>query len=428
MNLPTGVELHNNKIRISFYYRGTRCREVLRGWDVTSGNVKKAGNLRAAIVSEIQFGTFDYAMRFPESKAHKKFSSVQRIKSFKELADLFLASKALEVSAASLATTTSSINTLLRVVGDKTPIADIQHADLLNYRRELLTGDVTNVKFPWLNKKGRSASTVNILISLLCSMLRLANRSQFIKHAPYENIKQLKKSKPDPDPLLINEYHSMLDEMRPQHAILWTVAVHTGMRHGELCALAWEDIDLERGIIHVSRNLTAKGLFVPPKTDAGIRKITLLQPAIDALNEMHKITGGHGKREITFHHREHGKTEQQQFRFVFQPSSYSRTKKGHYSTNSIAYSWETAIKRARVRPRDPYQSRHTFACWSLSAGANPSFIASQMGHEDARMVYEVYSKWIGEMDADQVNMLNQKLPSAMSPLRPNNKTALRKIM
>ena len=54
MDFPTGVELHNGKIRITFTYRGKRCREVLRGWTVNSGNIKKAGNLRALIASEIQ--------------------------------------------------------------------------------------------------------------------------------------------------------------------------------------------------------------------------------------------------------------------------------------------------------------------------------------------------------------------------------------
>ncbi|WP_409013006.1 Arm DNA-binding domain-containing protein [Enterobacter bugandensis] len=42
MNFPTGVELHNGKIRITFTYRGIRCREVLRGWVVNSSNIKKA--------------------------------------------------------------------------------------------------------------------------------------------------------------------------------------------------------------------------------------------------------------------------------------------------------------------------------------------------------------------------------------------------
>jgi len=51
---------------------------VLRGWAATSGNIKKAGNLRASIVSEIQLGQFDYAERFPESKAIKKFTTTQK--------------------------------------------------------------------------------------------------------------------------------------------------------------------------------------------------------------------------------------------------------------------------------------------------------------------------------------------------------------
>ncbi|WP_250192393.1 tyrosine-type recombinase/integrase, partial [Escherichia coli] len=42
----------------------------------------------------------------------------------------------------------------------------------------------------------------------------------------------------------------------------------------------------------------------------------------------------------------------------------------------------------------PYHTRHTFACWLLTAGANPAFIASQMGHETAQMVYEIYGMWI----------------------------------
>lgn len=67
------------------------------------------------------------------------------------------------------------------------------------------------------------------------------------------------------------------------------------------------------------------------------------------------------------------------------------------------------MEKAGIRRRAPYQSRHTFACWSLAAGANPSFIASQLGHEDAEMVYRVYSAWIKEFDGDQVELLNQRL-------------------
>lgn len=428
MNFPTGVELHNGKIRITFTYRGIRCREVLRGWVVNSSNIKKAGNLRAVIVSEIQFGQFDYAARFPESKALKKFSSTKRIGTFNDLCEFFIDTKALEVSEATLHSIVSVVNTLKRVVGENTRLVDIQHADVLNYRKELLTGEVVNPSMPNRSKKGRAPSTVNKQMAVLSEMLKLANRSQFILHAPYEGVSRLKLSKADPDPLLLHEYHALIALLPRKWVLIIIVSVHTGMRPGEVCALAWEDIDLKKGEIHVSRSLTNKGLFVPPKTDAGIRTITLLKPALDALKEQYEITGNSPRQQIIFHHRELGKTETQNLRFVFSPERCTSGKNRYFSKNSISYGWKRGTKLSGIRERNPYQSRHTYACWTLMAGANPSFIASQMGHEDARMVYEVYSKWIGDMNHDQVNMLNNQMPTAMPPRRPQGTGSIKKVI
>ena len=80
-----------------------------------------------------------------------------------------------------------------------------------------------------------------------------------------------------------------------------------------------------------------------------------------------------------------------------------------YSLSSIGTHWNSAVKRAGIRRRNPYHTRHTFACWLLSAGANPSFIANQMGHDNAQMVYEIYATWIEEMNNEQVAMPNSTL-------------------
>ncbi|WP_337071964.1 site-specific integrase [Klebsiella aerogenes] len=421
MNMPAGVELHGKAIRISFLYRGVRCREVLRGWTVSNSNIRKAGNLRALIVSEIQQGKFDYAEHFPESKALKKFTSTQKIKTFGELCDVYLASKKLEVSAASYKGAQSRIATLSAVIGNNTQIADIQHTDLLNYRNALLTGETISDHLPWLRKKGRAVSTVNGLMNNLTALLRLANLSGFIEHAPHEGVKMLKRSRRDPDPLLQSEFDAFIASLPNPHALLWTIAIFTGLRHGELTALAWEDVDLDKGEIHVRRNQTNDGLFVPPKTEAGFRTVTLLAPALNALREQFKLTGALSKVEITFHHREHGLTEQQMLRFVFVPAKTWRGEAKYYSSQSLRYSWGAGLKRAGIRYRRPYQSRHTFACWLLTAGANPSFIAGQMGHENAKMVYEIYSKWIGDMDRNQVEMLNNSFSDVLSQGCPKSK-------
>ncbi|KLP36203.1 site-specific integrase [Enterobacter ludwigii] len=420
MDFPTGVELHNGKIRISFNFRGIRCREVLRGWQITSGNLKKAGNLRAVIVNEIQLGQFNYAQRFPESRALKKFSSTKRVTTFKELCDIFLSSKMLEVSAASYANYESAATTLKEIIGGDTQLSDIQHIDVLRYRKELLTGKVVNKKIPCFNKQGRTPSTVNNIMKILCAILRLAQRDRIITHVPHENVKMLTVSKKAPDPLLFHEYHALIAAMPKPQNLMWIFAVHSGLRHGEICALSWDDVNLEKGEIYISRNITNKGLFVPPKTAAGERTITLLQPALAALKEQYLLTGSSEKTEIIFHHREHGRTEQQYVSFVFSPGNQSRVKSPYFARSSIGSSWKRATKRSGIRRRPPYQSRHTYACWLLSSGANPSFIASQMGHENAKMVYEVYSKWIAGMNVDQVVMLNDRLQTLLPPICPQD--------
>lgn len=59
-----------------------------------------------------------------------------------------------------------------------------------------------------------------------------------------------------------------------------------------------------------------------------------------------------------------------------------------------------------------------YACWSLAAGANPNFIAKQMGHTDSQMIYRVYGSWMAENNQDQVSIINQKL-SEFAPSMPH---------
>lgn len=49
-----------------------------------------------------------------------------------------------------------------------------------------------------------------------------------------------------------------------------------------------------------------------------------------------------------------------------------------------------ALKKAGVRYRRPYQTRHTFASMLLSAGEHPMWVAQQMGHSDWTMIAQVY--------------------------------------
>jgi integrase len=69
---------------------------------------------------------------------------------------------------------------------------------------------------------------------------------------------------------------------------LYVLAVHTGMRQGELLALKWQDVDLENAKLSVRRTITMSGgriLLGEPKTKKSRRIIRLTDAAVQALRE-----------------------------------------------------------------------------------------------------------------------------------------------
>jgi len=60
--------------------------------------------------------------------------------------------------------------------------------------------------------------------------------------------------------------------------------------------------------------------------------------------------------------------------------------------------WAHAVKKACVRYRRPYQTRHTYTSVMLSAGEHPTWVAGQMGHSDWTMIARVYGRWMPSND------------------------------
>lgn len=71
---------------------------------------------------------------------------------------------------------------------------------------------------------------------------------------------------------------------------LWHVVAHRGLRRGEACGLAWEDVDLSAGLTAIRRQLVQNGWEViesRPKSEAGNRFIALDAGTMAAL-QAHK--------------------------------------------------------------------------------------------------------------------------------------------
>ncbi|TNL10801.1 integrase, partial [Kosakonia cowanii] len=395
-----------------FVFNGKRVRENL-GVPDTAKNRKVAGDLRTSVCFAIRMGSFDYATRFPNSPNLKLFGLGKKDITVKALAEKWLELKKMEISANAMGRYQSMMRTCLQLLGGGRLVASITQEDALIFRRELLTGYHLPGKNQKIPIKGRSVPTVNTYIAVISGMFQFAVNNRYTNENPFTGMPTLKKARPEPDPLSRDEFVRLIDACPHQQTKnFWTLAVYTGMRHGELCGLAWEDIDLKAGTLTVKRNYTQTKEFTLPKTDAGTnRVIHLIQPAIDVLRNQAELTRLGEQHQVEVKLREYGRTTNHSCSFVFNPRITDRRGRSgpHYAVSSINKTWESAIRRAGIKHRKAYQSRHTYACWSLAAGANPNFIANQMGHANAQMVYNVYGAWMSDNSQYQVAMLNQKL-------------------
>ena len=163
------------------------------------------------------------------------------------------------------------------------------------------------------------------------------------------------------------------------------MAVHRGLRQGELLGLKWDDMDLEAGTLQVRRtlSLTKTGhVFEPPKNGKG-RSVELTQDATDALKghlesqlrEIEVLGDGYQDQGLVF------------------PGKRGQPMRPWTLTSKL----ERLLNRAglpRIRFRD---LRHTCVTLLLAKGVHPKFVKELLGHATISITLDRYSHVIPAM-------------------------------
>jgi integrase len=368
-NLPSG----KTSLRISFYYRGVRCFETLK-IDVTAANLKYASRLRGEILNAIERGSFSYADYFPNSKRAQIFGHSPTKVTIKQLLDEFLED-------ASQTKETSTYRGYEKVC----------NAHLLPQFGNMMIQDLQpTILRQWIRSLNCTSKTVSNILIPLRAVIDQALVDQHIKENPLNSIiidkllkKETKKSDYKPDPFSIDEINKILDFAEGQVRNLFQFAFFTGLRVSELIGLRWEDVSWENQLIRVEETIVAKE-SKGPKTEAGVRDVLILPPALEALEK---------QKAYTFAHKG---------RVFFNP----QTNKAWETSQQIRRTqWMHILKKAGIRYRNTYQTRHTYASMMLSQGENLMWVSKQLGHVDVEMVIKTYGRWIPD-------------PSSVSGYRP----------
>ena len=172
------------------------------------------------------------------------------------------------------------------------------------------------------------------------------------------------------EPEILRLAHHIVDE--PDLTGLGVLlALNSGLRLGELCALRWSDIDLHAGFLRVEREvqrLYEKGctklIVQPPKSESSLRRIPL--PAdILSLLAAHKPKTAGGVCLLT------GTAA------PLEP----RTMQNRY---------RALLKRAGVPYRNFHALRHTYATRCIEQNVDVKSVSEMLGHSDVRITLQTY--------------------------------------
>lgn len=173
------------------------------------------------------------------------------------------------------------------------------------------------------------------------------------------------------------------------------IVLSTGMRIGEICALAWEDIDIERGVLVVNKTIQRIYTVMPngtkktelvidtPKTVCSAREIPLspdlmkiLKPLMKILNSDYYVLTNDVKP-----------TEPRTYRVFF----------------------DEYIKNLGIKKIHFHGLRHSFATQCISAKVDVKTVSAILGHSNITTTFNLYVHPSKEDKKGAVNQLFKSL-------------------
>jgi len=178
------------------------------------------------------------------------------------------------------------------------------------------------------------------------------------------------------------------------------LALHTGMREGEICALKWNDVNLEDGYIVVKATLqkiNGKLILKEPKTQKSIRTIALMDSTIKALKE----------------HKERQKQKKALLQENYKDENFvcawddGRPLDPMY----VAKKFPKLIKKYDFSPIRFHDLRHTHATLLLQQGVHPKIVSERLGHSTVNITLDTYSHVLPNIQKEAVKKLNNLFKS-----------------
>ncbi len=166
------------------------------------------------------------------------------------------------------------------------------------------------------------------------------------------------------------------------------IALYTGLRIGEICALSWKDIDFECSVIRVNHTVArvkcddgsgkTKLIIDAPKTKSSLREIPIPSILFPILKQ----------------------------RALASKSDYVVSTNGTFvSTRTFDYRYRALLRKSEISELNFHSLRHTFATRCVNAGVDVKTLSEILGHSNVSITLNLYVHPSFEMKKAQLEKL-----------------------
>jgi len=221
------------------------------------------------------------------------------------------------------------------------------------------------------------------------TLWRTAESWGYVTHDPFAGVLLPEVIKSEPRCFTLEETLRILENAKKPYKTFYWLAAETGMRAGELCALRWQDIDLDHRVVRV-RQSSWNGHVQAPKTAAGRRTFAISLQLTEHLRDMKSDRSG-----LVFMNK------------LGRPLRGSKVVEKHLGP---------LLETLGISHRGLHAFRHLNGSLMDQFGVPIKVRTERLGHSTATMTLDGYTHSIGEDDRRIANELGRIL----CPLVPNS--------
>ncbi len=264
------------------------------------------------------------------------------------------------------------------------------------------TSELDELYLGLIERKNLSAASVRQVHAVIRRALQQAVRWGWIRTNPATDTTPPRVPPSTISPPEVGQVLALLaaaDTAYPEFGRFLRVAVTSGARRGELCALRWRNVDWDNATLTIARAVVEVegGLFEKDTKTHAVRRIALDGATVDVLRTHHaaaNATAAAAEIELPVN----------AFVFTHDPAGGRPWTPDHVTKAFQRFRRKVGADAVRL-----HDLRHFAATQLLAAGVPVRTVSGRLGHANAATTLGVYAHFVEQSDRDAANALSHLL-------------------